>query len=231
MKGPDLTNSLVGVLLRFRKGKVAAIADVEAMFYQIRVAPHDRDALRFFWWPHGKYDLPPKIYRMTVHIFGAKSSPSCATLCLRQTAREFGKFYDPWLVNMVLNNFYVDDCLISVNATEDAITMVKDLRSLLAKGGFRLTKWLSTSHGVKKTIPDEEKSKSVQGNMPSVGVRQNVLGVSWDMITDEFYFNVDVSDARCTKRKMLSVINSLYDPLGFVTPVVLKARLLYSEAC
>ena len=67
--------------------------------------------------------------------------------------------------------------------------------------------------------------------MPSVGVRQNVLGVSWDVITDEFYFNVDVSDARCTKRKMLSVTNSLYDPLWFVTPVVLKARLLYSEAC
>ena len=164
---------------------------------------------------------------MTVHIFGAKSSPSCATFCLRQTAREFGKFYDPWLVNMVLNNFYVDDCLISVNATEDAITMVKNLRSLLAKGGFRLTKWLSTSHEVMKTIPVEEKSKSAQGNMPSVGVRQNVLGVSWDVITDEFYFNVDVSDARCTKRKMLSVTNSLYDPLGFVTPVVLKARFLF----
>ena len=49
MKGPDLTNSLVGVLLRFRKGKVAVIADVEAMFYQIKVAPHDGDALRFFW--------------------------------------------------------------------------------------------------------------------------------------------------------------------------------------
>ena len=185
----------------------------------------------FFWWPQDKYDLQPKIYRMTVHIFGAKSSPSCATFCLRQTAREFGKFYDPWLVNMVLNSFYVDDCLISVNATEDAIAMVKDLRSLLAKGGFRLTKWLSTSHEVMETIPDEEKSKSAQENMPSVGIRQNVLGVSWDVITDEFYFKVDVSDVRCTKRKMLSVTNFLYDPLGFVTPVVLKARLLYSEAC
>ena len=87
MKGPYLANSLVGVLLQFCEGKVAAIADVEAMFYQIKVASHNRDALRFFWWPQGKYDLQPEIYRMTVHIFGAKSSPSCATFCLCRTAR------------------------------------------------------------------------------------------------------------------------------------------------
>ena len=68
MKGPNLTNSLVGVLLRFHKGKIAAIADVEAMFYQIKVAPHDRNALRFFWWPQGKYDLQPKIYHNCAHL-------------------------------------------------------------------------------------------------------------------------------------------------------------------
>ena len=80
-------------------------------------------------------------------------------------------------------------------------------------------------------IPHEEKSKPAQENMPSVGLRQNVLSISWDLITDEFYFNVDDSDAQCTKRKMLSVTNSLYDSLGFVTSIVQKARLLYSEAC
>ena len=96
----------------------------------------------------------------------------------------------------------MDDCLISVNATEDAIVIMRDFRSLLAKGGFRLTNWLSTSCEVMETIPDEEQSKSAQENMPSVGVRQNVF--SWDVITDEFYFNGDVSDVRCTKRKMLS---------------------------
>ena len=99
---------------------------------------------------------------------------------------------------MVLNNFYEDDCLISVNAAEDAIAMGKELRSLPAKGDFRLTKWLSNSHDVMETVPDEEKSKSAHENMPSVGIRQNVLGVSWDVITDEFYFNVDVLDVQCT---------------------------------
>ena len=47
MKGPNLVNSLVGVLLRFRKHPVAVVADIESMFHQVRVAPRDRDALRF----------------------------------------------------------------------------------------------------------------------------------------------------------------------------------------
>ena len=49
MKGPDLMNSFVGFLLRFRREKIATVADIETMFYQIRVNPSDRDALRFLW--------------------------------------------------------------------------------------------------------------------------------------------------------------------------------------
>lgn len=47
MKGPDLMNILTGVLTRFRKYEVAIIADIEAMFHQVKVAPHDCDSLRF----------------------------------------------------------------------------------------------------------------------------------------------------------------------------------------
>ena len=102
MKGPDLTNSLIGVLLRFRKGQIAIASDIEAMFYQIKMAPKDRDCLRFLWWPGGELSLDPEVYRMKVHLFGAKSSPSCATFCLRETAREFGKFFDPIIAETVL---------------------------------------------------------------------------------------------------------------------------------
>ena len=53
MQGLDLNNSLDGVLLRFRKESIRLVADVEAMFYQIRVCPRDRDCVRFLWWPNG----------------------------------------------------------------------------------------------------------------------------------------------------------------------------------
>ena len=64
LQGPDLTNTLVGVLTRFRQEQVALIVDVEAMFYQVRVSPTDYDVLRFLWWPEGNLDQELEEYRM-----------------------------------------------------------------------------------------------------------------------------------------------------------------------
>lgn len=50
LHGPDMTNNLIGVLMRFRQGKVGVAADVEGMFHQIRVRKEDQDSLRFLWW-------------------------------------------------------------------------------------------------------------------------------------------------------------------------------------
>ena len=231
MKGPDLTNPLVAALLRFRRWRIPVIADIEAMFYQVRVAPADRDALRFFWWPGGDLKAEPRVYRMTVHLFGAKSSPSCATFCLRETAREFGKHFDPIVMETVLKPFYVDDCLTGAETEEAAVKLIQDLRSLLAMGGFKLTKWLSSNTHVMETVPDEEKSKAINKSMPSSSTQQRVLGISWDVAEDEFIFKISVPDSPPTKRGILAVTNSLYDPLGLVMPVVLLARILYSEVC
>ncbi|VDP93725.1 unnamed protein product [Echinostoma caproni] len=52
-QGPDTTANLVGMLLRFRKERVAGTADIEETFKQVKVPKHDRGALRFFWWPQG----------------------------------------------------------------------------------------------------------------------------------------------------------------------------------
>jgi hypothetical protein len=64
------------------------MADIEAMFYQVNVPMNQRDFLRFVWWPDGDLTKPMEEYRMTVHIFGAVSSPSCSNYALRRTASE-----------------------------------------------------------------------------------------------------------------------------------------------
>ena len=46
----DFTNTLLGVLLRFRQGKVAFTGDIKSMFFQVKVDPRDCDSLRFLWW-------------------------------------------------------------------------------------------------------------------------------------------------------------------------------------
>jgi hypothetical protein len=76
---------LVGVLLRFRIGKVGYTGDIESMFYQVRVPPEQQTFLKFLWWPDGDFNQPPQEYQMCVHLFGAVSSPSCENFALWQT--------------------------------------------------------------------------------------------------------------------------------------------------
>lgn len=70
LTGPDLTNTLVGVLCRFRKGLVAVMCEIERMFHQFHVKVEDQDYLRFPWWESGNLESKPSTYRMKVHLFG-----------------------------------------------------------------------------------------------------------------------------------------------------------------
>ena len=136
MKGPDLVNQLVGVLLHFCKEQIAIVSDIEGMFHQVRCAPENRDCLRFLWWTWGDLSKEPLPFRMTVHLFGAKSLSSCAAFALLETAKQFGKNTAVAVVEIV-KSFYVDDCLITVADKNKSIMLVKDLQNLLACEGFR----------------------------------------------------------------------------------------------
>ena len=87
-QGPDLTNNLVGVMIRFRQDQVAVMGDIQSMFHQVPVPVADRDLLRFLWWPSGDLNQELTEYRMTVHLCGAVSSPSCANFEIRKSAED-----------------------------------------------------------------------------------------------------------------------------------------------
>lgn len=143
LQGPDLTSTLVGVMIRFRKEPVVLMADIEAMFHQVRVPAKDSDLLRFLWWPDGNCDQNLVEHRMVAHLFGATSSPSFASFALRKCAEDNQEQFSPNVIDTVLQNFYVDDCFASVASEEEAIALYQDLRAICAKGGFQLTKWIS----------------------------------------------------------------------------------------
>ena len=82
LSGPDLTNQIVGILVKFREDYVAIMADIEAMFYQVFVANQHRSLLSFLWWENGDIKEQPQRYHMNVHVFGGTSSPSCSNYAL-----------------------------------------------------------------------------------------------------------------------------------------------------
>ena len=144
MSGHDLTNNLVGILLRFRKHPVAVLCDVEKMFHQFHVNLEDRDFFRFLWWENGDLDGDVIDCRMTVHLFGATSSPGCANFGIRSLASKYEQTHAS-AAAFIKRNFYVDDGITSVRTTAEAQTLITETRELCAKGNLNLHKFLSNN--------------------------------------------------------------------------------------
>ena len=138
------------------------MADIESMFHQVRVPDPDSSFLRFLWWEDGNMARELQEYQMVVHLFGAISSPACANLALRKTAEDNRLNFPPEVLNTIKRNFYVDDCLKSLPEEQRAVEHVGSLCTLLSRGGFKLTKWVSNSRDVLQAIPEKERAKDIK---------------------------------------------------------------------
>ncbi|XP_077954078.1 uncharacterized protein LOC144391329 [Gasterosteus aculeatus] len=232
LTGPDLINSLLGVLCRFRKEAVAIICDIEKMFHQFYVSPELRNYLRFLWWEDGNLEAEPQEYQMAVHLFGAASSPGCANFGLKYLARQHKEDY-PSASAFVEKNFYVDDGLISVPSVEEAKELIAEAQELCKKGGLRLHKFNSNERSVLDSVdPTERAVTSEPLNLDlNAAPAERALGVQWSLEHDTFSFNVNPQPRPSTRRGILSVIASLYDPVGFVAPFILTGKCILQELC
>nr|XP_039266331.1 uncharacterized protein LOC120341839 [Styela clava] len=138
-------------------------------------------------------------------------------------------------VNDVYDAYYVDDFLDSKPNAEEAIYHVKNVRNLVSKGGFEITKWVSNDRAVLLSIPEEHRAKDVKGLDLSVDDLpvEKALGMIWNVKQDTLCFRVKRKDKPATKGGLLSTINSIFDPLGFGQPVLqpMKLKVLIQDLC
>ena len=125
IQGPNLTNNLTGVLLRFRQAPVVLMLDIEQMFRQVLVAPDDCHALCFLCWKHSNMFKDLVDHQILAHLFGTTSSPSCPRFALRKSAHDHQSEFDVETVDTVNPNFYVDDCLKLVSTVPEAKRLVR----------------------------------------------------------------------------------------------------------
>ena len=201
------------------------------MYYQVQISPHDHDSLRFLWWPDGNLESQPVVHRIKVHLFGATLSPCCASFALHQAAIDFGAQFEAYISSAIEEHFYVDNFLISVLNVEIGLKLMKDIKYLLSKASFNLTKWCSNCPEMIKHLPENELSKSLQINTLAKNSSKCVLSINWNFNTNCFYFVVELPNKPCTKRGVLSLINSIFNPLEFLCPVIVEAKLLYQRLC
>ncbi|KAG1714704.1 hypothetical protein GQR58_000941 [Nymphon striatum] len=227
MQGPNLTNNLLDVLLRFRQYQYAVQADVKAMYHQIKVPIEDKDVLRFLW--YNGHSLVH--YRMTSHLFGGVWCSSVATYALRRTVKlaSMNSKVDPFIDKVINDSFYVDDCLVSSATEALAIKVTKETPKVLKTGGFKLTKFVSNHETLLLNIPEGDRSNLIKEfGSESEG---KVLGIKWNILSDCFGFQIARSEPKMLSRRvMLSVVSSMFDPLGLVNPILISSKLLLQEA-
>ena len=231
-QGPDLANNLLGVLLRFRQDKIAFSADIRKMFYQVRVKKEDRDW--FFWFPSEDLNANPVEFRITVHVFGAVSSPSIANYVLQHIpATSEANCYSSQVKEIVKQNFYVDDLLVSTDSQDRAIRLLKEVTELVDLGKFKLVEVVSNSKQVLASVPPENLSKDMlnwQSDFEKLP-EQRALGVKWTLGSNSLGFSFSSLENKSSKRGILSALHSIYDPLGLLVPVVVVAKRIFQLAC
>ena len=150
---------------------------------------------------------------------------------MREAAKSLTKINeDPNILHeadqFIHKNFYVDDGLGCANTCEKAIRVLKAAKEGLAKTKIRLHKIVSNEAPVLNAFPECERGDVSSTydfeNCPT----QRTLGVAWDIRKDCFTVKVDIPEKPFTKRGLLATVNSIYDPIGIASPVVLGGRLI-----
>ena len=227
-----MRNSLVGVLTRFRMYKYALISDIRKLYYQCLVDKNDQDFLRFLWYKNNDPSQPIVPCRMTRLSFGLLCAQSAALFCLEKALTDNDTKASIETILMALRSFYVDDGLFSFDNEESLLLFYEEIIPLLNSRGFPLTKFFSNSKKLQSLIAVEDLMNVKTLNFKDEIFIQGILGMVWDVDSDCFKFvyrgNDDLKKAN-TRRGTLSVYSSIFDPLGFIQPFILKPKLLIQE--
>ncbi|CAG9103784.1 unnamed protein product [Plutella xylostella] len=234
LTGPDLLQSLPGVVMRFRQHPYAVSADIKEMFMQIRIKECDRDALRFLWRGDRREGTPDE-YRMTSVIFGASSSPCTALFIKNRNARDFADTH-PEAVRAIEKNHYMDDYLQSFMSVEEAQHVTKTVDEIHRQAGFELRGWASNERRVLRDLVTDAETATIDIGGSEI---EKTLGLMWHVHEDNLGFRLNThktpaevlrGDRPPSKREALSVIMSLYDPLGWISPVTTPAKRIMQDS-
>lgn len=228
---PDLLQKIVGVLLRFRRGKVGVSADIKSFFHAVAVPKEHADLMRFFWFKNNDVNEELVQYRMGVQVFGGTGSQAAAVMGLQDAIqKQEGKLWSIEQIEEVLKSFYSDDYCKSFESEEEAMVTVKQVVQVLREHGFELRRFVSNDAEVVDNL--NEADGQGEDDKGPAEKQVGVLGVGWITDRDELQFKFEAREprgVRYTKRECLSLLMSLYDPIGLLTPFVLPLKLLVHE--
>ncbi|XP_022180598.1 uncharacterized protein LOC111040844 [Myzus persicae] len=150
-----------------------------------------------------------------------------STRCLLQLANEVE---DPSLKRVISSDFYVDDLLTGCSSEDACYSLYKNVNKVLEAAGFPLRKWCSNSSSLMSRIPKDTDNATYRLSLTHQDTA-NTLGLSWQPSTDTFHFSLGTWNppAHMTKRSLLSDINRIFDPIGLITPILIKGKIFLQQ--
>ncbi|XP_076656367.1 uncharacterized protein LOC143361012 [Halictus rubicundus] len=212
MVGPTIQDDVFSLIARFRKYQYVITADIEKMFRQILVHPEDANYQKILW-RKGPNEAV-KSYRLNTVTYGTACAPFLAARCLQQLAEDEARSY-PLAVEVIKNDFYMDDLLTGTNSSDEAAKLIEQLTDIFQRGGMNLRQWSSNKpqllKGLQERTTDDCLCLDPQAVKKTLGIywhpREDTIGVSKiQEVTNEYNWRHIISSdnpADCLSRGQL----------------------------
>jgi len=225
--GPTVQDDVFGILTRFRKHQFVVTSDVEKMFRQVHVSEDDWNLQRILWRQNPNEKL--RTYQLTTVTYGTTPVSFLATQCLVALAEEVKEQY-PEASESIFRDFYMDDLMTGADTVEDCCRIQKEVNSILESAKMPLRKWCSNSQAIIEQM-DKREGDPLYTLEIGDGEIVKSLGLEWKPLLDQFFFTISPTlQRKClTKRVILSDLNKIFDPLGFLAPVLIKGKIFLQQ--
>ncbi|XP_075163011.1 uncharacterized protein LOC142235633 [Haematobia irritans] len=225
--GPTLQADIIQIMLNWRYYRFVFTGDIQKMYRQILLHPEDRPFQRIAFRENPTDSI--KSYELKTVTFGVNCAPFLAIRTLQQLSYDCN-IDSPLSSKILREEVYVDDILSGGHTLQEAKNKQIELISTLKSAAFPLKKIAANAKFLLENIAREDLLDEEFLNFDDSSSAKT-LGVRWNAMSDSFYYVVSTLEATptATKRQILSVIARLYDPLGWLGPIVILAKVLMQQ--
>ena len=222
MVGPPFLSDMCSIIIRFRSFTYGLSTDIEKAFLHVGLDGNDRDFTRFFWLSDPKNpESEFQVFRFKTVLFGSTSSP----FMLNATLHHHLDNHSTPVAKDIRDNMYVDNVISGSDRETDIISYYQESRSIMNAANFNLRSWASNSPQLRE--------RTEQDQTADTSTVVNILGLRWHPVQDTLALAPkEMAPPSChptSKRDVLQLASKTYDPLGFISPVTVKAKLFIQE--
>ncbi|XP_075151112.1 uncharacterized protein LOC142225221 [Haematobia irritans] len=226
--GPILQNDLMNVVLRWRFFRYVFNGDIQKMYRQIYVQEDDREFQRVLFRKSTTEEITD--FRLKTVTFGLNCAPYLAIRTLLQLSED-GKSTHPTASEILKSQIYVDDILSGGHNLEETESYLIELIDLLKSAGFPLKKITANNSLILKQMAPEDLLNEDFLKIEDTS-ETKTLGIRWNAMADNFYYsvsNITLPTVPLTKRKILSIVAKIFDPAGWLAPIIVTAKILLQQ--